>query len=59
MKWAGLNLNNISISIIDKYKKDKLSELKNFSKQVIEFVKPYLEKIKITPQKTTLERFIN
>jgi DNA repair photolyase len=59
MKWAGLNLNNLDVSIIDVYKRDELSKLKNFSKEIIEFVKPYLEKIKISPEKTTLERFIN
>ncbi|MFX0026744.1 MAG: radical SAM protein [Candidatus Hermodarchaeota archaeon] len=59
MKWAGLNLNNLDVSITDVYKRDELSKLKNFSKEIIEFVKPYLEKIKITHEKTTLERFIN
>ena len=59
MKWAGLNLNNLGVSIIDVYKRDELSKLKNFSKEIIEFVKPHLEKIKITHEKTTLERFIN
>ncbi|MGB5910878.1 MAG: radical SAM protein [Promethearchaeia archaeon] len=59
MKWAGLNLNNLDVSIIDVYKRDELSKLKNFSKEIIEFVKPYLEKIEMTHEKTTLERFIN
>jgi DNA repair photolyase len=58
MKWAGLNLNNLNVSITDIYKKDELSNLKNFSKEVIEFVTPYLEKSKMSHQKTTLERFI-
>jgi len=59
MKWAGLNLNNLDVSIMDVYKRDELSKLKNFSKEIIEFVKPYLEKLKLTHEKTTLERFIN
>ena len=59
MKWAGLNLNNLGVSIIDVYKRDELSKLKNFSKEIIEFVNPYLEKIRMTHEKTTLERFIN
>jgi len=59
MKWAGINLNNLDVSIIDVYKRDELSKLKNFSKEIIEFVKPYLEKIEMTHEKTTLERFIN
>ena len=59
MKWAGLNLNNLDVSIIDVFKRDELSKLKNFSKEIIEFVKPYLEKINTTNEKITLERFIN
>ncbi|MFX1589803.1 MAG: radical SAM protein [Promethearchaeota archaeon] len=59
MKWAGLNLNNLDMSIIDVFKRDGLSKLKNFSKEIIEFVKPYLEKIKMTNEKITLEKFIN
>ncbi|MFW9946798.1 MAG: radical SAM protein [Candidatus Odinarchaeota archaeon] len=59
MKWAGLNLNNLDVSIIDMYNRDELLKLKNFSRGIIEFVKPILEKIKMTHPKTTLKRFIN
>lgn len=56
MKWAGLHLNNLDDSIVNLYKKGKLSELKNFSKDIIEVVTPYLENIKDT---NGLERFFN
>ncbi|MFX1498271.1 MAG: radical SAM protein [Promethearchaeota archaeon] len=56
LKWAGLNLNNLDESIVNLYKRGKLSELKNFSKDIIEVVTPYLENIKET---YGLERFFN
>ncbi|MFX1414057.1 MAG: radical SAM protein [Promethearchaeota archaeon] len=56
MKWAGLNLNNLKESIVNIYKREKLSELKNFSKDVVAFVKPYLDKIK---ENHGLERFFS
>ncbi|MFX0146858.1 MAG: radical SAM protein [Candidatus Hodarchaeota archaeon] len=56
MKWAGLYLNNEQNSIINLYRRGELSRLKNFSKEVIEFVTPYIENVKETQG---LERFLN
>jgi DNA repair photolyase len=58
MKWAGLNLNNLEESIINVYKRGQLSKLNNFNKNIIEFVKPYLEKSKESEQKTGLDKFL-
>jgi DNA repair photolyase len=58
MMWAGLNLNNLEESILEVYKRGELSSLKNFNNQIIEFVKPFLEKCKDLKQKTGIEKFI-
>jgi len=58
MMWAGLNLNNLDKSIIDIYNKGELSKLKNFNKQIIEFVEPYLEKSKEFNLKKGLDKFL-
>ncbi len=58
MKWAGLNLNNLDKSIIDVYRKGELSKLRNFTKKIVEFVTPYLEKSKQIKQTAGLDRFL-
>lgn len=58
MMWAGLNLNNLEDSILDVYKRGELSKLKNFNKEIIEFIIPYLEKSKELDHKTGLDKFL-
>jgi len=58
MKWAGLYLNNLEESIIEIYRRDELTSLRNFNSKVIEFVKPYLEKGLKERNKKTLDRFL-
>ncbi|MBN1216027.1 MAG: hypothetical protein JXA99_11390 [Candidatus Lokiarchaeota archaeon] len=58
MMWAGLYLNNLKESIIDIYKKGELGKLKNFTKSIIDFVTPYLEKSKDLTKKKGIDRFI-
>ncbi|MFX1426879.1 MAG: radical SAM protein [Promethearchaeota archaeon] len=58
MMWAGLNLNNLEESILDVYNRGDLHTLKNFKPEIIEIVKPYLEKIKKLKQKKGLEKFL-
>ncbi len=58
MMWTGLNLNNLEESILDVYKRGELSKLRNFSKNIIEFVTPYLEKSKDPKHKTGLDKFL-
>ena len=58
MMWAGLYLNNLKESIMDVYKRGDLGKLRNFTKQIIEFITPYLEKSKEFKQKKGLDRFI-
>ncbi len=58
MMWAGLNLNNLGESILDVYYRGELSSLKNFNNQIIEFVKPYIEKSKDLKHKTGIDKFL-
>ncbi len=58
MMWAGLNLNNLEESILDVYKRGELHKLRNFTKKIVEFVIPYLEKSEKAKQKTGLDKFL-
>jgi len=58
MLWAGLNLNNLDKSILDVYKRGKLSTLDNFNSKIIEFIEPYLSKSKELKQKKGLDKFL-
>lgn len=58
MMWAGLYLNNLEESILDVYNRGDLHTLKNFNSEIIEIVKPYLEKGKELKQKKGLEKFL-
>ena len=58
MMWAGLNLNNLEESIIDVFRRGELSKLKNFTKPIIEFVSPHLEKVNTLNQKTGIGKFL-
>ncbi|MFX1455359.1 MAG: radical SAM protein [Promethearchaeota archaeon] len=58
MMWAGLNLNNLEESILNVYERGELSQLKNFTKKIVEFVIPYLKEAKELNQKTGLNRFL-
>ncbi len=58
MMWAGLHLNNLEESILDVYERGELSKLRNFTKNIIEFVTPHLEKGKALKHKTGLDKFL-
>jgi len=58
MMWAGLNLNNLEESIIDVYKRGELNKVRNFTKNIIEFVEPYLEKSKEFKLRKGLDKFL-
>ena len=58
MMWAGLHLNNLEESILDVFKRGELSQLKNFTSKITEFVTPYLEKTKDLKYKTGLDKFL-
>ncbi|MHA1291400.1 MAG: radical SAM protein [Promethearchaeota archaeon] len=58
MKWAGLYLNNLEESILDVYKRGDLSKLRNFTKRIIKYVEPFLEKSKDLKRKTGLDKFL-
>ena len=58
MMWAGLHLNNLEESILDVFKRGELSQLKNFTSKITEFVTPYLEKTKDLKHKTGLDKFL-
>ncbi len=58
MMWAGLNLNNLEESIIEVYKRGELSKLKNFNKELIEFVTPYLERSKELKHEIGIDKFL-
>jgi len=45
-------------SILDVFKRGELSQLKNFTRKIIEFVTPYLEKTKVLNHKTGLDKFL-
>jgi len=46
LKWAGLNLNNLGESIIDISKRGDLSNLPNFTPEIVDFIEPILKKSK-------------
>ncbi|KKK44969.1 MAG: Radical SAM superfamily protein [Candidatus Lokiarchaeum sp. GC14_75] len=58
MMWAGLNLNNLRESIMDVYKRGELSKLQNFKQEVIDLVKPYLDKTEDLKQRIGLDKFL-
>ncbi|KKN61194.1 hypothetical protein LCGC14_0524350 [marine sediment metagenome] len=58
MMWVGLNLNNIGESIMDVYKRGDLSKLPNFKQEIVDFVKPYLDKTKELKQRIGLDKFL-
>jgi len=58
MMWAGLNLNNLGESILDVFRRGELSQLKNFTDKIIEFIIPYLEKAKTLQQKKGIDKFV-
>ncbi len=58
LKWAGLNLNNLSESIIDICKKSELSKLTNFTPEIIDLVEPILKNSKEYNQKKGIEDFL-
>jgi len=58
MMWAGLHLNNLEESILDVFKRGELSQIKNFTSKITEFVTPYLEKTKDLKHKTGLDKFL-
>jgi len=58
MKWAGLNLNNLDFSILETYKKGELAKLPNFNSEIIEFIKPFLNKSKELREKQGLEKYL-
>ena len=58
MMWAGLNLNNLGESIMDVYKRGDLSKLPNFKQEIVDFVKPYLDKTKELKQRIGLDKFL-
>ncbi|MFX0059216.1 MAG: radical SAM protein [Candidatus Hodarchaeota archaeon] len=58
LKWAGLNLNNLEESIVDVYKRQELSKLKNFNAKVIEFVEPFLKENIELIGKSGLDKFL-
>jgi DNA repair photolyase len=58
LKWAGLNLNNLSESIIEVCKRDALSKLPNFTPKIINLVQPILKNSKDCNTKTRLDDFL-
>jgi DNA repair photolyase len=58
MMWAGLMLNNLEESILNVYKRGDLSKVKNFSKEIIDFIYPYLKKYEELENKMGLEKFL-
>ena len=58
MMWAGLNLNNLEESILDVYKRGELNKVRNFTKNITEFVEPYLEKSKELKIRKGLDKFL-
>ncbi len=58
MKWAGVNLNNLELSILDVYEKGELSKLRNFNKTVVEFVEPLLKSASESKKKAGLAKFL-
>jgi DNA repair photolyase len=58
MLWAGLNLNNLSESILDIYNRGEISTIKNFNQNIIKFITPYLEKSMNLNRKEGLDQFL-
>jgi len=58
MMWAGLKLNNLEESILDVYSRGELSKLQNFKPEVINYVRPYLDKTKELKQRKGLDKFL-
>jgi len=58
LMWAGLNLNNFEESILDVYKKGNLSKMRNFNRQIIDYIEPYLEKSQDLKNKSGIDRFL-
>ena len=58
MMWAGLNLNNLGESILEVYKRGELHQLKNFNKQIVDYIKPFLEGNRELKQLKGLEKFL-
>ncbi len=58
LKWAGLKLNNLKVSILDVYKRNGLKSLENFSSEVVKLVEPFIKDAKELTKKTGLERFL-
>jgi DNA repair photolyase len=58
MMWAGLTINNLEESILNVYKREELSKLRNLSKEIFDFIKPYLELYKELEKKTGLDKFL-
>ena len=56
--WAGLTINNLEESILNVYKREELSKLRNLSKEIFDFIKPYLELYKELEKKTGLDKFL-
>ncbi len=58
LKWAGLNLNNLTESIIEVSKRDELSKLPNFNSEIVQLVDPILKNSKDYSLKTGIEDFL-
>ncbi|MEJ2295481.1 MAG: hypothetical protein P8Y23_12035 [Candidatus Lokiarchaeota archaeon] len=58
LKWAGLNLNNLSESIIEVCKRDALSKLPHFTPEIIKIVQPILKNSKDFNRKTCIDDFL-
>ena len=58
LKWAGLNLNNLSESIIEVCKRNGLSKLPNFTPEIVKLVHPILKNSKDYYRKTHLDDFL-
>jgi len=57
-KWAGLNLNNLEESILNFYRRQELSKLKNFNTKVIEYVEHFLKEHIELIGKSGLDKFL-
>jgi len=58
MKWAGLILNNLNESIIDVYRRGDLPKLKNFNKEVISIINPFLNEAAKSEPKQGIDKFL-
>ncbi|MFX0001914.1 MAG: radical SAM protein [Promethearchaeota archaeon] len=55
LKWAGLKLNNLKESILNRFKNGTIYDLEGFYKKEIDLIIPYLEKI---DKKINLDKFL-